>query len=102
MRTLESRIKRGIERIVEARSEGKDTSEWEKHLFSLISKISKVVVRVGAFGFCSCEVSSGICFGCHRIPPSCTCMRFEVNPDEEVQKQYSRLMRKLDTPLYRH
>ncbi len=102
MRTLESRIKRGIKRIAEAKAEGKDTSEWEEYLFSLICECSKVTVMAGAFGFCTCGVSSGICFGCHRIPSACTCQRFEVNPGEEVQRQYARLMRTLDMPLYKH
>lgn len=90
MRDLRDRILRGIEAILKAKSLGRDTTDWENHLIELISEIpaDMVKVRVGKFGFCTCSEDSGLCCGCWKIRQCCECIEREVEPEEEMLRQY--------------
>lgn len=94
MRSLEGRIKKGIEAIAKAKAEGKDTRVWESHLFFLIAGLPKkketVLVKMGKFGFCTCLLSAGLCSGCWRVIDACECKEIELNPEEEITRQYAK------------
>jgi hypothetical protein len=102
MKTLEARIRKGIAAIARAKAEGKDTKDWEDHLFSLIAALPKpcpnpvpsekqaVLVKMGGFGFCTCLLGKGLCCGCWRMVNACSCREIEVDPEEEITRQYAR------------
>jgi hypothetical protein len=96
MRAFEERIKKGIEAISKAKAEGRDTTEWEDQLLSLITglpnKKETVLVKMGKFGFCTCLLSSGLCSGCWRVRDACECREIEVDPEEEITRQYAKTM----------
>ena len=104
MKELERRILKGLKSIIEARTRGKDVTDWEKHLFDLIRRLieqSKTVkVKMGQFGFCDCLLKThGLCTGCWTIPEFCVCRVIEVDPKEEVTAAYARFLKKINTPL---
>ncbi|HEX3037136.1 MAG TPA: hypothetical protein VHT73_18785 [Thermodesulfobacteriota bacterium] len=101
MRKFEERIKRGIEAIARAKAEGKDTSKWENHLLTLITNLSKkketVRLKMGRFGFCTCLLDKALCCGCFRVKEACTCEELEVDPEEEITRQYARTLKSIGT-----
>ena len=90
MNELKERILRGFEAIIEAKSLGKETTEWERHLSQLLNELSarKVKVRAGKFGFCTCSDSSGLCSGCWKIKHRCECIEREVSLEVEMIGQF--------------
>ncbi len=96
MKSIEERIRKGIDAIAKAKAEGKDTTGWEEHLLALIGQISgkkeTVLVKMGRFSFCTCLLSSGLCAGCWKVVDACSCIEVEVNPEEEITKQYAKLI----------
>ena len=120
MKTLEERIRRGREAIVRAKAQGKEIKTWEEHLANLERQLaeqsklsgqrstksspipdpnSRVKVRMGVYGFCTCPLEKALCSGCWRIISACTCRELEVNPEEEITQQYAQLLKKINTPL---
>ncbi|HEX3037225.1 MAG TPA: hypothetical protein VHT73_19240 [Thermodesulfobacteriota bacterium] len=99
MKSLEERIKKGIEAIASAKSEGRDTGEWEKHLFGLIHQLAEekktVKVRMGTFGFCTCPLGKALCSGCWRVLEACTCKELDVDPEAEITKQYAQSLKRV-------
>jgi len=96
---LKERIKRGRLAIANARSQGKDTTEWERRIALLERQmvkesVGKVKVKMGLFGFCTCFISRGLCSGCWKIKQSCACKQLEVNPDEVINQQYTSFIRR--------
>ena len=91
MKHLKERILKGFISIIEAKSEGLDTSSWEQHFIKLVDEIpsQKVCVKIGNFGFCTCSEESGLCCGCWKIRQSCDCIELEVDPKEEMIRQYN-------------
>lgn len=59
------KIEKTIRAIAKAESRGKDTTDWQVYLLELIDQFhdSKIKVKVGKFGFCTCTESSGVCVG---------------------------------------
>ncbi len=100
MRTLEERINKGIQAIAEAKAKGKDTTQWEEHLFNLIYQLIEgkriVKVKMGAYGFCTCLLEKALCSGCWRVIEACTCRELEVNPEEEVTRQYAHSLKRVN------
>lgn len=56
-------------------------------------------MKAGVFGFCTCEMTHGVCHGCYRVPTACTCSAIEVDPEETVNTAYKRLESRLKKPL---
>jgi len=111
---LKERIEKGREAIARAKAQGKDVTAWEKHLADLERQLAeaeaeesrsegkaKVRVKMGYFGFCTCLIliGQGLCSGCWRIKEACTCIEMGVSPEEEITRQYTELMRMINTPL---
>lgn len=123
MKSLQERVRRGREAIVKAKSEGKDTSKWEELLANLESRITeqqkerkpsgqrvikdnsmddpnfRVKVTMGQFGFCTCSLEKALCTGCWRVMSACACRELEVNPKEEITRQYAQFLKRINTSL---
>ena len=103
MNSIEDRIKAGIKAIAEARSQGKDTENWEQHLFELVhilvERTKLVRVRMGRFGFCDCLISTALCSGCWKVKNSCSCEILDVDPEKEINERYAQFRKRLATPL---
>ena len=100
MRKLEERINKGIQAIVEARAKGKDTIQWEEHLFKLIHQLAEekktVKVRMGTFGFCTCSLGKALCSGCWHVLEACSCKELRVDPEVEIVKQYAHSLKRVN------
>jgi len=97
MSELLTRIERNIKAIAKAESMGRDTSAWQEHVMDLINQIyrSPLRVKLGRFGFCTCELSHGLCTGCWRMIKKCECKEVFVNPEEEATRKHAELMARL-------
>jgi hypothetical protein len=92
MMNIEERIKKGVTSILREKEKGRDTSAWEEHILQLLDelKTTRVRVKIGQFGFCTCILSSGLCSGCWKIAKSCKCVEIEVDPEQEITEQYAK------------
>lgn len=93
MKSLHERILKGINSIIKAKLQGQDTSEWENHLCKLIQELDRerrIRVRIGSFGFCTCQLSGGLCTGCWKIKIACACRELEVSPEETINEQIAK------------
>lgn len=95
MSLAREKIEKTIKAIVKAESRGRDTTDWQEYLLGLIDKYhdSKVKVKAGKFGFCTCTETSGLCVGCWKIKQSCDCIEVIVDPDVEMTRQYRARLR---------
>ncbi len=103
MKNIEQRIQKGLKSIIEARTQGKDTTLWEQRLFELIGRMAAqrrtVRVKMGAFGFCTCSLEKALCSGCWKVKEACKCREMEVNPEEEITQRYAQFAKWINTPL---
>ena len=101
MGNLNQRINKGIQAIAEAKAKGKDTTQWEEHLMRLIYQLveqkRKVKVKMSKFGFCTCLLEKALCCRCWHVIDACTCRELEVDPEEEITKQYAQSLKRINT-----
>jgi len=98
-KSLIERINRGREAIAKAKAEGLDTSKWYEHLFNLQLEMlkrgnTKVKVKIGNFGFCTCFLGPALCSGCWKIKEHCKCVIMQVNPEKVINEQYAEYIKK--------
>ena len=97
-KSLIERINRGREAIARAKAEGLDTGRWQEHLYQLEQELlkernTKVKVKIGNFGFCTCLLGPALCYGCWKIRESCKCVIMRVNPEEVTNEQYAQYIK---------
>jgi len=97
-KSLIERINRGREAIAKAKAEGLDTSRWQEQLSKLQREIlkksnTKVKVKIGKFGFCTCLLSPALCYGCWKIKEHCKCVIISANPEEVINEQYTQYIK---------